>query len=774
MDLAEETGWQPHLAGLLNRLKRTGDYHEFRAIETDSRRVLFCAQKNYLRELSMKWPNDGLNEKSTKTAVELRNQGNKYFQKEKYNDALLKYNESILKAPRDDESLSVGFANRSAVSFHNAHYNVALKDIALSLDAGYPDKLAYKIYKRRGQCHEYLGRYDDAKQAYSSALQFLNEYTTHLKPDVKSGHIDDLTKLLKNVETKLNKPTAVEAKKTDGDGPKNLPKLSYGENESIPAATSRIKVKIDSKTGRSLIAADDLRAGDNLIIEEPYVSTQLLKFERERCHHCYAVTKYPVPCNQCSRVVYCSKECQMESWHQYHYIECQILYILYETGLAHLCSRLVIKTGIPYLKKFHERLKSGSSSTAAPGFTEDGKYLNDYEAVYSLLTHTEKLNVDDLFYYSMTAVLLTSLVKRRGFFDTNVAQTNSQNQTASSTDGNQHLNSGRAQLHDDEQPVFTDFEIFVGGLMLRHFQQFICNAQAITNVTPDTTNDKHSMMEGYVYDVSEKRIGVGIYPTASLMNHSCQPTVLCSYQGKKLIVRCTEKTRKGCDVFNCYGPHYKRMNTEQRRQILREQYYFECQCTACMNDMSAATWHMLACVKCSGPIVDLVCNECKHRIDADEKDNRLLAASEPMEKASDLVDQRRFAEALDYLKKNYDFVKKSFYKYNRSLGSYEDLLSLCYIEDNSYYNPCLSLEHLGRSLAIVEQNFGRRSLEYAKELCNKLIPILGCSGRYADLLKTIDEALEILNVFCPENDEEIVELKFQRRKFQPFVANCGR
>ena len=39
------------------------------------------------------------------------------------------------------------------------------------------------------------------------------------------------------------------------------------------------------------------------------------------------------------------------------------------------------------------------------------------------------------------------------------------------------------------------------------------------------------------------------------------------------------------DDYYYLGPHWRRMCRSERRQRLREQYFFECQCSACTQDI---------------------------------------------------------------------------------------------------------------------------------------------------------------------------------------------
>lgn len=58
-------------------------------------------------------------------------------------------------------------------------------------------------------------------------------------------------------------------------------------------------------------------------------------------------------------------------------------------------------------------------------------------------------------------------------------------------------------------------------------------------------------------------------------------TFVASFQGNTLIVRAIRDVRKGDEVFNCYGPHYRRMRRTERLEMLESQYSFVCTCEHC-------------------------------------------------------------------------------------------------------------------------------------------------------------------------------------------------
>ena len=63
----------------------------------------------------------------------------------------------MISAPVDEDSLesrdlALALANRSAVLFSLKAYNLALDDIRLALESGYPKELRYKLLERKVNC----------------------------------------------------------------------------------------------------------------------------------------------------------------------------------------------------------------------------------------------------------------------------------------------------------------------------------------------------------------------------------------------------------------------------------------------------------------------------------------------------------------------------------------------------------------------------------------------------------------------------------------------
>lgn len=175
-------------------------------------------------------------------------------------------------------------------------------------------------------------------------------------------------------------------------------------------------------------------------------------------------------------------------------------------------------------------------------------YQSDYKSIGKLLTHSEEMSVDDLFHYSLTAYLLSEIVKSTKFFSNH-------------------------QLKDPDQ-------LLLASILLKHIQQMICNAQTISiskknsgeDILFDYDNDQRDD-DDQQQDMS-KRFASAIFPTCALMNHSCLPNIRCVFDQGYLRVYTARSIRRGEEIFNCYGPQKSFMpSTEQRQNILFEQYF---------------------------------------------------------------------------------------------------------------------------------------------------------------------------------------------------------
>ena len=92
-------------------------------------------------------------------------------------------------------------------------------------------------------------------------------------------------------------------------------------------------------------------------------------------------------------------------------------------------------------------------------------------------------------------------------------------------------------------------------------------------------------------------IGIGLYLQASALDHSCDPNAAVVFDGRFIAVRCIEDS-PNLSFKNMRISYVSTlMETEKRKKELREQYYFECDCPACDDEMDIERLKK-SCMKC--------------------------------------------------------------------------------------------------------------------------------------------------------------------------------
>ena len=105
--------------------------------------------------------------------------GNKAYEEGKDIDALYLYTQAVVAAPCDpltgrSRDLSVALANRSAVLFSLKAFHLALDDVRLALESGYPDELRFKLLERRAKIETHFRQFSDARDTYKELIKALD------------------------------------------------------------------------------------------------------------------------------------------------------------------------------------------------------------------------------------------------------------------------------------------------------------------------------------------------------------------------------------------------------------------------------------------------------------------------------------------------------------------------------------------------------------------------------------------------------------------------
>lgn len=296
----------------------------------------------------------------------------------------------------------------------------------------------------------------------------------------------------------------------------------------------------------------------------------------------------------------------------------------------------------------------------------------------------------------------------------------------------------------------------------------MCNAHAITELQCSEINNSR-----VVEETSQVRIATAIYPTASLMNHSCDPTIISSFCRDLLVVRVVKDVPVGGEIFNCYGPHYRRMEFSERQRCLREQYFFHCQCEPCtQGEKQEYKFKAYRCESCSGPLVQsgvetYTCQDCKCSCQVDL--GKVEQADFLFQTGVELLQEDKILESLVELTKCYDIRTGILYKYHKHLSEVQDCLARCYAMSGDFSKAA---KFLKESIVIVEQTFGAESIELANEL-QKLSEVLISAQSWKEALSANQKACSIFETHYGKSHDAVKELLSARKELLQ-VINAAR
>jgi len=423
---------------------------------------------------------------------------------------------------------------RSAALLHLKHYKECLRDIELAVECGYPDETRYKLFDRQGSVHLALGNISEATESFQKALD--NVLAAGLSPKATATWQANIGKQME----KCQKTTAKSAAVKDSEGTKMLvPSLTGEPNEKYPNASVAVKVRYDASYGRHTVADRDVKVGDILMSETPFAAIMLPgEYAGKHCYQCFAATEAPVPCYRCSSALFCSRECRDKAWQQYHWAECSYGELLKPTMCAkigHLAARLLMHQGFESILSY---MKSPAASVTDPekyGFNAEGVYdSSSYDSVYHLVTSTKLRKAEDLFEFTVLSCVLVKIMIASGFLK---------------------------EIAESE----ADLQL-IGGAVLRQLQIIQCNAFRIIELTRPTKFD----------EPKPEPVGVALYPTVSLINHSCDPNADLNFYGDAVVVRAVRNIPEGEEICITYGPIFYEAKPRLRHSQLKEVYFFNC------------------------------------------------------------------------------------------------------------------------------------------------------------------------------------------------------
>ncbi|XP_014236849.1 SET and MYND domain-containing protein 4-like [Trichogramma pretiosum] len=635
--------------------------------------------------------------KSNDKSQEYRRKGNSDFQAKNYQCCLEAYGLSLQYASWDSEDFALALANRSAALFYMGKYKACIQDIELALECNYPAAMMYKLYLRAAQCYSKLQKKIEMNEAVVKLRECISKQSSE---SLTSSKIADIEKQIEF----LTASTVIDMTgKKDATSPVNAcvspasDHIIFEENSEFLSASKNLSIKFSVEKGRYVVANQDIKKGDTLFYEKPFAFVLLDNGESDAvcANCCNDKGDIPIPCKFCACTIYCSKQCMEEAWSTYHCYECfgHQIDLWNQIGIAHLTVRTF--------------LKCCAESD-----------MNKFNTIHHLVTNIDKIGTNDMYVYGVSALMMTLYLKTY----TDFFQTVDVHENLFKKFDNKELN--MISLLDLEFDNWTDGnkEHYVSGLILRHMMQLICNGHAITKLSLEKS-ELESIAAEY-----QCRVATAIYPSASMMNHSCKPNIINSFKGQYLIVKATEDIASEEEVLNCYGPHYRRMALEDRQTSLKNQYCFTCECKACTDralQNFADKYKKLNCKECFGAVkvvngLTATCLSCDTTYELQE--NTLYEIEESKRlfaKTQDLLRLNKTLDALETAKQCLEVRTKIFYKHHETIAITHDLIGKILATMGRWLEAVIQLEY---SLTSIEERYGSDSIEFANEL-NKLTDI---------------------------------------------------
>ncbi|XP_011502335.1 PREDICTED: SET and MYND domain-containing protein 4-like [Ceratosolen solmsi marchali] len=696
--------------------------------------------------------NQTSNKKNVQKSEELRKQGNKEFQNKKYFLSIKYYTLSLQYAPSESEDLPLALANRSAALFYIEKYEACIKDIKLALQYNYPKNILYKLHLRAAHCYLKLHKRSLMEEALHKVYECLENNSILLAPKK-----DDIERQIENLLSEaVNIIDNVDIDNIDS----MLPNLTFGENPNFPYASIALDLKFSVEKGRYVVANQNIKKGQILFVEKPFAFV-LLDNENSDvvcANCCKSRGDIPVPCKFCACTMYCTEKCQKLAWTSYHQWECfgNQIGIWDQIGIAHLTIRTFLNCC----------------------YTDNKKKFNE---IQQLITNIDKISTQDMFIYGVSALMMalylntfTNFFKIINIYERLFMKFN-----------NQKLNMYILSEFTPEEWTEEHNMLYVSGILLRNMLQLICNGHAITRLNL-TTSESHNIATEY-----QCRVATAIYPSASMMNHSCDPNIINSFKDQYLIVKAAKDILINDEIFNCYGPHYRRMSKNDRQTALKNQYCFTCNCEACSQlalQNFSDKFQKLNCEACGGPVEiindsTIYCVDCETTFDLTK--NKL----HELEQANKLYELSRFfmqsennEEALEKAKQCLEIRKNILNNHHEAVAFTYDLIGKILAIMGRWLDSVSYLEH---SIAAIEERFGSDSIELANEL-NKITDI--ClqylreetnpnTKQYKNILKKtrryLHHAEEILNLNYGLWNEACREIIEKQNDLVPLLSNLN-
>lgn len=255
-------------------------------------------------------------EKDAVRSKKARCEGNKLYKKchtmDDYYDLFKSYNESIAYAPNKSEEMALSYANRAMVMFRLKYYTECLADINRAVAAKCPDDSMANLLIKKVRCMKILN-HPDLHVVYKDSLNWINQHLSNrreVQAEIKKAYQEEASPCTKTMNVVPVREAVLE------EMTKSCPNLD------------KIEIQKNSKGDLVLVATKDMEAGEVVAMQKIYTQIFNVEFPYLSCGECIMMCVNPIPCDSCSKVMYCTESCKEKAWTKHHEYECQIMGLL--------------------------------------------------------------------------------------------------------------------------------------------------------------------------------------------------------------------------------------------------------------------------------------------------------------------------------------------------------------------------------------------------------------------------------------------------------------
>ncbi|XP_068210888.1 SET and MYND domain-containing protein 4-like [Palaemon carinicauda] len=449
-------------------------------------------------------------------------------------------------------ALTRAFACRSLILFDLQLYELSLREVELFFEYACDEEDLSVMQARKA---EIIKKLKDIKERdcldADSANQNKDSHGDH------SHSSEPSLQTLRPVDVSLRNEILESFERVE------IPKVAEC-NQSTPALSSALRVSNIEGKGRGIIATRDISPGEIVAVDRAFSAfTQNYDHLPLTCATCLRVSMLPLPCPGCSQVVFCSKSCRDRGLSEDHWLECKIQPQIKEKAFkVTMGACKLLKTfNHAQIDKLTKELRAEEESSSGPdrikGFSPGGTYSSEsYRSFHHLYYDMENRTPKNLFGICKGALRVAKMVTV----------------------------SGRYFVDDGGKAVTPKMEEF-----LNLCRTIVVNVEIML---------KNSFECGWPDGVKYS----GVFPTASLFNHSCYPSVGYKEYGRHMVLFSKLPIKAGEEVTIGYTEPFYYSDRDERRDNLKS-YGFTCTCRACKEN-----WYLYQ----SLPFLELKCTLCHH------------------------------------------------------------------------------------------------------------------------------------------------------------------